>query len=88
MMEVFYASKSTVIELFSNLKTLKSEYEIPVDKRNCISPEVWLFNLIKNKDLKINEIPFENNTLYSYNGLLGQQMGYFHKNAGFRGWTD
>lgn len=94
--ETVYFSKKAAIELFSNIKTLNNENEIPVDMYNSISPEVWFYRLITNKGLKINEITFDislalyNNTLNMdvYNNKLIEQMGYYHKNVGIRGWRD
>ena len=84
MMEVFYVSKNAAIKLFRDTTTLKDESEIPV--LGTASPEVWLYQLINNGRLKINEIQFlldEN-----YNDNLANQMGFYHKNVGVRGWQD
>ena len=85
MMEVFYVSQNAAIEIFSNLTIFNEENKIPLDIRGSISPEVWLYSMFVNKNLKIKEITFEQN---EYNKQLGEQMGYKHKNAGLRGWKD
>lgn len=87
MMEVFYMSKKTALMLFENIDILKSEKEIPLDFRRSVSPEVWLYNLISNKNLNILEIEYINK-LEIYNEQLKNQMGFNHKNAGLRGWND
>jgi hypothetical protein len=87
MMECFFIKKETAIKLFSNLETLKNENEIPVDYRGSYSPEVWLFNLFNNKDLKIKEIKHVNE-LNNYNLTLGAQLGMQHIKAGERGWIE
>ena len=50
------------------------------------SPEVWLNKLISNNNLKVNEIEFHIDE--NYNNNLMNQMGFYHKNAGIRGWRD
>jgi hypothetical protein len=84
MMEVFYVSKNTAVKLFTDIKTLKDEYEMPIF--GTPSPEVWFYQLINGKELKINEIQFLLNE--NYNNNLMNQMGFYHKNAGIRGWRD
>lgn len=87
MMETVYFSKNAVLKLFTDIKTLKDENEIPTPiSGGSISPEVWFYKLINNKELKINEIRFDIHA--NYNDNLSQQMGYFHKNIGLRGWND
>jgi len=85
--EVFYISKSAAIKLFSEHPTYKDEQEIPKDFRNIISPEVWFYQLIANKNLKINNIEFQVSVPYN-NNLMGTQMGFYHKNADIRSWTE
>jgi len=87
MMEIFYISKKAAIKLFQDLVRFSDDFQIPVDSRNSPSPEVWLYNILHSKDLKINEIIFESR-LSDYNIQLSQQMGYLHKNYGLRGWRD
>ncbi len=87
MMECFYLSKKAAIDIFSDLKILKNENEIPVDYRGSYSPEVWLFHLFSNKNLKINEIKHINE-LNNYNKTLGLQLGFYHHRAGERGWKE
>jgi len=95
MMEVFYLSKKAAIKMFSNLLPLKNEYEIPKDILNSISPEVWTYNLFTKSELKINEIRFplkirtvKESKKRDYNVVLAKNLGYYHLNAGRRGWTD
>lgn len=88
MMEVFYLSKNAASLIFSNLLTLKSENEIPLDLRLSKSPEVWLYNIFNNNNnLKIKEIKYHQND-DNYNIILGENMGYYHNNAGLRGWRE
>lgn len=88
MMEVFYISKNAAIKLFSDIKIFNDEKNISSDKRGSISPEVWLYNIFKNNNLKIKEMIFKNDSDSNYNDLLGQQMGFYHLNIGKRGWKD
>jgi len=87
MMEVFYMSKNVAIQIFEDLPIFEIEENIPRDVKNSISPEVWLFNILNNNNLKIKTFQFESN-LNVYNKQLGEQMGFTHKNAGRRGWRD
>lgn len=95
MMEVFYLSKRSALKLFTNISPLKDESEIPKDINNSISPEVWIYNLFTKYDFKINEIRFplmaydiDDAKKREYNFILGKNLGYYHLNAGHRGWTD
>jgi hypothetical protein len=95
MMEVFYISKKAALQIFENLFPLNNENEIPLDLHNRISPEVWTYNLFTKSGLKINEIRFklkvknkEDSQKNEYNLVLGQNLGYYHLNAGKRGWKD
>ena len=86
MMEVFYMSKKAVVEIFSDAFPVKDEIEIPTDLRGSISPEVWLFNTLNSKKLKIKSMQY---TVHGdYNNQLAEQMGYYHVNIGQRGWKD
>ena len=87
LMEVFYLSKNAAIKIFSELDTINNEIIIPVDIRGSISPEVYLFDIINKHSLKINEIKYQHND-NTYNIVLGETMGYYHLNAGLRGWRD
>jgi hypothetical protein len=95
MMEVFYLSKKAAMKLFSKIEPLKDENLIPKDLNGSISPEVWLYNLFNNSDLKINEIRFplkirnaQEAIKRNYNKVLAENLGYHHLNTGKRGWTD
>jgi hypothetical protein len=87
MMEVFYISKKAAIDVFSNLSTLKNEHDIPLDVWGKIAPETWLHNVLNGRGLKINVIEYELR-LDTYNDQLIKLMGFYHKNAGLRGWKD
>jgi hypothetical protein len=95
MMECFYLSKKAAIDIFTDLSPIKNENEISLDLHQRISPEVWLYNLFVKQGLKINEIRFpikvrsvEESKLREYNLVLGQNLGYYHLNAGKRGWKE
>jgi len=88
MMEIIYFSKFAAVEIFREIRTFDNENSLPCDIRDKISPEVWLYNIFNNKNLKIKIIEFEPNNISTYNEQLNEQMGFTHKNAGIRGWTD
>jgi len=87
LMEVIIMSKSAAIKLFSTLMPLSHESQISKDIKDSISPEVYLYELLNNKDLKINEVKYAHETL-TYNNTLSNTMGFIHLNAGDRGWRD
>ena len=86
LMEIFYLSKEAAIKIFSELNTLKNESEIPLDIKGSISPEVLLFQMINKHNIKINEVVYVHDD--NYNETLGKTMGFYHVNAGERGWID
>lgn len=86
IMEAFFMSKNAVIKVFTNAKTLNSDNDIP-RLFNSPAPEVWFYDLVSNKELKINEIRYLHET-NTYNKILGETIGFCHKNAGRRGWKD
>jgi hypothetical protein len=88
LMEVFMLSKHSAEKCFSKLELLNNEQEIPLDIRNSISPEVFLYNVINNKELNILEYEYDNNNHETYNTYLDVTLGFHHKNAGERGWKD
>jgi len=88
MMDVFYASKNAITKLFMDVKVFEKESDIPsANYVNSIAPEVWFYNLINNKGLKINEIGYDSFNP-EYNDQFSKQMGYYHKNNLIRGWKD
>ena len=87
LMEVIYMSKKAAVDVFSELKPLSNENQISKDIKDSISPEVYLFELLNNKNLKINEVKYNHETS-TYNDVLSKSMGYVHLNAGYRGWKD
>lgn len=84
MMESVYLNGSYVRENFSKLKPLSSEKEIKKDKRDSPSPECHLYSLLGKDGLIIDY----DHKLKDYNKILGETLGFYHKNIGERGWTD
>jgi hypothetical protein len=84
MMESIYLNGNYVKESFPHLKPLLSEEEIKKDKKNSISPEAHLYSLLGKNGLIID---YEHKT-EDYNKILGETLGFYHKNAGTRGWND
>jgi hypothetical protein len=87
LMEAFLLSKKAAEVVFSNLQFYPNEDQIPTDARGSISPEVFLYQALNNKGLKIKEEGYIH-TLDGYNETLSNTLGFIHKNAGSRGWTD
>jgi len=87
MMVALIMSKEAAIKIFEKQETITKEEDLPRDFFTSLSPEVWLFNIINDKNLNIKVIPYENkNDDHEYNKNLGEAMGYYHINAGKRGW--
>lgn len=86
MMEVFYLNGIYAKNLFKDLKPLTNETELPKDYRGSYSPEVFLFDTLKNNNNNIVYIYTQGDS--DYNELLGSLMGYHHKNIGKRAWKD
>ena len=84
MMESLYLNGNYTKESFPHLKPLTSEKEMKKDKRNNISPESHLHFLLDSNGLIINY----DHKLEDYNKTLGETLGFYHKNAGARGWND
>lgn len=87
MMEVFFLSKRGAIDAFKNRSIFIDENLIPKDKRGSVSPEVFLYQALHDKKLKIEELGYTH-TIDNYNNTLASQLGFVHKNAGQRGWND
>jgi len=87
MMESFYINKIAAKKLFEAQRTFSNENELPVDMRFSPSPEVWLYNTINKYDVKIKQIIYEHSN-NNYNKILAENLGFLHKNAGIRGWSD
>jgi hypothetical protein len=89
MMEALYMNKRAVEILFSTIKLLKDESEIGYyEKTFSICPELWFFNKVKNSNLRVNIIKYDNKYLNDYNIKMLSQIGFEHLNAGSRGWKD
>jgi hypothetical protein len=90
MMEVVYMRISLVKEKFKkyNNSFLKTLDEVPYDKNNWISAEVWLFNILN--DLTPNyTFEFKNwYKLEDINNNLIDKMGFYHQNLGKREWEE
>lgn len=87
MMEGVFMNNTKVSEIVNLRKRFLKEETLPSDVRGSISPEVFLYNLLNKRDLKIKVIPYDN-TSNNYNKLLGTTMGFTHKNIGLRGWKE
>lgn len=87
LMEAFLLSKKAAEEVFGNLQFYPNEDQIPRDARGSISPEVFLYQVLNSKNIKIKEEGYIH-TLDGYNETLSNTLGFIHKNAGSRGWTD
>ncbi|NJO61962.1 MAG: hypothetical protein HC836_28085 [Richelia sp. RM2_1_2] len=72
---------------FGGQSLYKNEEEIARDIRGSVSPEVGLHNLLKIEGIRILELNYDHK-LEGYNNTLGQLMGFYHINAGERGWFD
>jgi len=87
MMEVFFLSKRAAVVAFKDRPTFVTEVTIPKDVRGSISPEVFLYQALQGKGLKIEESGYIH-TIQNYNETLSTLFGFVHKNAGQRGWED
>lgn len=85
LMECFYLSPKAAKLCFENTSVYDDENKIPRDIRGSISPEVFLFNILQNNDLKYKIYEYEHK-LEGYNDTLQSLMGFHHFNAGQRGW--
>jgi hypothetical protein len=87
LMEAFFLSKKAAEKAFGSIECYIDESIIPKDARGSISPEVFLYQTLQNKNLNILEKRYEHK-LENYNKTLSATMGFTHKNAGERGWVD
>jgi hypothetical protein len=87
LMEAFFLSKKAAEKAFGSIECYIDESIIPKDARNSISPEVFLYQTLQNKNLNILEKGYAHK-LENYNKTLSATMGFTHKNAGERGWVD
>ena len=87
MMEGFFLSKESAKKIFLPLNIMNDESEILKDMRNSPSPEVWLYWILNSKEFNINIIDYDHH-INNYNEILAQNLGFYHKNAGLRGWND
>lgn len=87
LMECFFISKKGAENTFGKIDLYKNESNISKDSRGSISPEVFLYETMNNKNLNILEKTYIH-TLDNYNNTLSELMGFTHKNAGDRGWKD
>lgn len=87
MMEGFIMNKLAAKKIFELQTLFNSENNLPHDKRNSPSPEVWLYNVLNAGEVKVTSIIYQHNDS-TYNKVLGETLGFFHKNAGQRGWRD
>lgn len=88
MMEGIFISRNKAEQVLENVKIYEDEKLIPKDVRNSISPEVFLYNLLNQKDVKIQNHIYDNSSDNQYNEQLGATLGVYHKNIGLRGWKD
>lgn len=89
MMEAFMLSLKAANECFSHLHLFQDEQEIDNDIRGSISPEVFLYRILNKEGIKLHVLEYDNAApIEKYNELLGQTIGFYHKNIGYRGWND
>jgi hypothetical protein len=89
MMEAFILSKKAAIKCFGDLQLFDNEEDITRDIKNSVSPEVFLYNVLNIEGIKVNALDFNNAApIEKYNDLLGETIGFHHKNIGYRGWND
>ena len=86
MMEGFFINKESARKMFEVEILHETEKTLPVDDRQSPSPEVWLDDLVKKCGIKSKIVKYNNAD--DYNGILGENLGFYHKNAGIRGWKD
>lgn len=87
LMEVFFISKKAAELAFGSHIFYVDERQISRDSRGSISPEVFLYETLRKKNLNVLEKEYVH-TLDNYNKTLLLTMGFTHKNAGDRGWND
>ncbi|MCK9416550.1 hypothetical protein M0Q97_07835 [Candidatus Dojkabacteria bacterium] len=87
MMEGFFLRKKIAETIFENINIIKDINNLPKDIKSSPSPEVWLFNILNYKNFNINCINYLHST-DGYNEVLGKNLGFYHKNAGIRGWKN
>lgn len=87
MMEGFFIDKITAKNIFLNQNLYIIDDELPKDVRNSPSPEVWLYYLMMDKNISVKSIEYKH-SINNYNEILGKNLGFYHKNAGKRGWND
>ena len=84
MMEVIYLNGNYVKDISPQLNPLISNAEMKRDNRNSLSPESHLYSLLNTEGLIIDY----DHKLEGYNEILGETLGFYHKNIGIRGWND
>ena len=62
----------------------ENEIHLPKDIRNSSSPEVFLYDTLKQAGLKVYEMTYLHQD-NKYNDTLTALTGFHHKNAGARG---
>lgn len=87
MMEGFFMNKNAAKKIFQNKHIFTSDKQLPKDLRGSASPEVWLHDVIVGSDVKVECTEYKH-SLNNYNKVLSELLGFNHKNAGIRGWTD
>jgi hypothetical protein len=88
MMETMYFSLDGAKKIYENFKPFSFEDEIERDLRGSISPEVNMYNLVKNLERK-KLIEYEHgNDPDHYNKVLDEILGYTHLNIGKRAWKE
>jgi hypothetical protein len=85
MMEIFYISGDYADLKFRNSKLIENENDLPKDYRGSPSPEVFLYEALEGGNNKILNYEQE---LSNYNTVLGELLGYTHKNYGIRNWKE
>jgi hypothetical protein len=89
MMEAFLLSKKAGINCFRHLHLFEDENQIAKDIKGSVSPEVFLYNAVNIEGINIRALDFNNAApIEKYNDLLGETIGFHHKNIGYRGWND
>lgn len=88
MMETMYFSLNGAKEIYKNFKPFSFEEEIDRDLRGSVSPEVNMYNLVKDvKNKKLIQYNHGNDP-EEYNKILNEILGYTHLNIGKRGWQE
>jgi hypothetical protein len=89
MMEAFILSKKAAETCFSTKDLFINEEDINRDIKGSVSPEVFLHDILDCEGIKVKALEFNNAVpIEKYNDLLGETIGFHHKNIGYRGWHD